>query len=105
MDGIELSALRQLQNAKPALDMVDLMVVAQMVGSEELYQKALQSLAQRDQMLSLEEAQKIGLRAFHEVMTTEHVYYVRQRRPGVGVRRPTTVAAMTLEELDGIDDY
>jgi len=81
MDGIELSALRQLRKAKPPLDMVELMVVAQTVGSEELYQLALSSLAQRDQMLSLEEAQKIGLKAFHDVMTTEHVYFVRQRRP------------------------
>ena len=81
MDGIELSALSQLRNAKPRLDMVDLMVVAQRVASEELYQLALTSLAQRDQMLSLEEAQKIGLKAFHDVMTTEHVYFVRKRRP------------------------
>jgi hypothetical protein len=81
MDGIELSALRRLRKAKPPLDMVELMVVAQTVGSEELYQQALNSLAQRDQMLSLEEAQKIGLKAFHDVMTTEHVYFVRARRP------------------------
>jgi hypothetical protein len=80
MDGIELSALDQLRNAEPPLDMIDLMVVAQTVGSEELYQQALNSLAQRDQILSLEEAQRIGLRAFHDVTTTEHVYFVRQRR-------------------------
>ena len=81
MDGIELSALKQLRKAVPSLNMVELMLVAQTVGSEELYQLALGSLAQRDQMLSLEEAQKIGLKAFHDVMTTEHVYFVRQRRP------------------------
>lgn len=81
MDGIELSALRQLRDALPPLDTVELMVVAQTVGSEELYQVALQALAQRDQMLSLSEAQRIGLGAFYDVVVHEHVYFSHSRRP------------------------
>jgi len=81
MEGIELGALHQLQRSRPPLDMVDLMVLAQKVDSQELYQTALHHLAQRDQMLSLEDAQKIGVTAFHDVVTMEHVYFTRSRRP------------------------
>jgi hypothetical protein len=80
MEGIELSALQQLQRSKPSLDMVDLMVLGQKVDSQELYETALHHLAQRDQMLSLEEARKIGITAFHDVVTMEHVFFTRSRR-------------------------
>ncbi|KAG8805434.1 hypothetical protein FRC17_005521 [Serendipita sp. 399] len=80
MARMEMDAVRGLKQAKPPLDMVEMMVIAQKVQSDDLYQLALQSLAQREQVLSLEEAQRIGLKAFHDVITTEHVYFVRSRR-------------------------
>lgn len=98
MDGIELSALHQLQRSKPPLDMVDLMVLAQKVDSQDLYQTALHNLAQRDQLISLEDAQKIGVTAFHDVMTMEHVYFTRSRRPMQKARNLT--APDSLSDLD-----
>ncbi|CAG7854807.1 SubName: Full=Uncharacterized protein {ECO:0000313/EMBL:CCA68695.1} [Serendipita indica DSM 11827] len=80
MAAIEIEAMKGLQEACPPLDMVELMIVAQHVGSDELYNIALQSLAQRDQMLSFEEAEKIGFEAFYDVTRTEHVYFARTRR-------------------------
>lgn len=91
MEGIELSALQQLRDTIPSLDDVDMMVLAQKVDSEELYHSALQSLAQRDQVLSLEDAQKIGIKAFHDVVTTEHVYFTRSRRQMGKHPRPSGV--------------
>jgi hypothetical protein len=98
MEGIELGALQQLQRSKPSLDMVDLMVLAQKVDSQELYQTALNHLAQRDQILSLEDAQKIGVTAFHDVVTMEHVYFTRSRRPMQKAR--TNEALDTLSDSD-----
>ncbi|KIM26914.1 hypothetical protein M408DRAFT_330286 [Serendipita vermifera MAFF 305830] len=68
MEGIEVSATSQLEQARPGLDAVDLMVLAQRIDSKKLYQSALLSLARREQILSLGDAEKIGLKSFHEVM-------------------------------------
>ncbi|KIM26913.1 hypothetical protein M408DRAFT_24936 [Serendipita vermifera MAFF 305830] len=68
MEGIEVSATLKLEESRPALDAVELMVLAQQIASRKLYQNALRSLARREQLLSLKDAEKIGLRSFHEVM-------------------------------------
>ncbi|KAG8781064.1 hypothetical protein FRC15_009056 [Serendipita sp. 397] len=101
MAGMEADAIKGLKQARPPLDMVQLMIIAQKVQSDELYQLALQSLAQRDQMLSLEEAQRIGLKAFHDVVTTEHVYFVRTRREMLGAHQPGYVGSPTRIKKNG----
>jgi hypothetical protein len=67
MDGVEAGAMKQLRRAKPPLDRVELMVLAQKVASEELYCEALQSLAKQREMLSWEDALDIGFQAFYHV--------------------------------------
>jgi hypothetical protein len=70
MEAIEVSALKKLRNSQPALNKADLLVLAQKVGSNELYQEALESFVKQDQMISIQDAEKIGLNAFHDVMTS-----------------------------------
>ncbi|KIM26915.1 hypothetical protein M408DRAFT_175169 [Serendipita vermifera MAFF 305830] len=68
MESIEASATLKLEQSRPSLDAVDLMVLAQRIDSRKLYQSALQSLAGREKLLSLVDAEKIGLKSFHEVI-------------------------------------
>jgi hypothetical protein len=69
MVDIELGALKRLKAARPSLDMVTMMELSLMVDSQELYQIALNALARRDDVISLEDANRIGIKAFHDIFS------------------------------------
>lgn len=100
MESIEASAMKRLQKSNPQIDTVDLMVLAQKVGSDDLYKEALQSLAQRPTILSLEDAQKIGLSTFHDVLVTREVYFEWRKKPYRMLHRLPPNALNTSSESD-----
>jgi lipopolysaccharide biosynthesis regulator YciM len=59
MDKIEAAILKQFGRASATPGYVDLMVAAQIVGSQQLYQQALDGLISTRQHLSLAQAQRI----------------------------------------------
>ncbi|PVF94004.1 hypothetical protein CPB86DRAFT_766635 [Serendipita vermifera] len=66
---IELGALKRLKIARPPLDMVTMMQVAQKVDSQELYHIALNQLARKDDVISLEDANRVGIKALHDIFS------------------------------------
>lgn len=67
MVAIERGATKRLLNDQPSLDPVDMILLAQKVDSVELYVHALDELVKRKDVLTMDEAERIGLDAFHNV--------------------------------------
>jgi hypothetical protein len=68
MDKIETATVRQLQKASTTAGYVDLIVAAQIIGSNNLYQKVLKVLKANPTMLELEQAQRIGAEATYHIL-------------------------------------
>jgi hypothetical protein len=68
MQSIEDQIIAKFKAADSTAGYVDLMVAAQITGSQALHQQALQGLRASDRKPDLEEAKKIGIEAYHELM-------------------------------------
>jgi hypothetical protein len=70
MDKIEAAILKQFGRASTTPGYVDLMVAAQIVGSQQLYQQALDGLISTRQHLNSAQAKRIGGEATFFVLIT-----------------------------------
>jgi hypothetical protein len=69
MGELEENTLKELDRASITAEYVDLMVAAQIVDSDSLYQKALQRLIDSDPILDVEQAERIGLQTTYAILT------------------------------------
>jgi hypothetical protein len=69
MGELEENTLKELDRASTTAEYVDLMVAAQIVDSDSLYQKALQCLITSYPILGLEQAERIGPQATYAIPT------------------------------------
>ena len=70
MELVEEDILSQLKNASTTPSYVDLMVAAQVVNSQPLYQQALQGLIKSEPKPDLAQARRIGVDAYHAAMAS-----------------------------------
>jgi hypothetical protein len=68
MQTIEDQIIAKLKANHSTTGYVDLMVASQIIGSQALHQQALQDLKSSDRKPDLEEAKKIGIEAYYELM-------------------------------------
>jgi hypothetical protein len=69
MDKIETAILRQLKKASTTAGYVDLLVAAQIIGSDSLYQNVLNVLKSSPTILDLEQSRRIGAEATYYILT------------------------------------
>jgi len=69
MDKIETAILWQLQRASTTAGYVDLLVAAQIIGSNDLYQKVINILRKTPTILDLEQSERIGAAATYYILT------------------------------------
>jgi len=69
MDAIEETLLSDLETKTTTEGYIDLMLASRVIGSDPLYEKALQGLIASEPKPTLEEAQLIGVDAYYAVMS------------------------------------
>jgi hypothetical protein len=67
MERLEQTAIDNLKQNKTTDGYIDLIVAAQIVGSDQLYQQALQSLISSEPKLDLSQAKRIGTEAYYNI--------------------------------------
>lgn len=65
MEIIEKETIKTLSIAQATSDLIDLMVASQIIGSEALYQQAMNGLSSSNLLPTLDQAKLIGLDALH----------------------------------------
>jgi hypothetical protein len=71
MDDISAGSIKQLKASKPPLNAIKMIKVAREVDAKDLYRDAVNELGGRDDMISLEDARKIGIEVFHEIYSLQ----------------------------------
>jgi hypothetical protein len=67
MDIFEGAAIEQLERASTIDEHVELILASQLLSSEEMYEQTLKQLARYWLAITLEQAQKIGTKAYYEL--------------------------------------
>jgi hypothetical protein len=75
METIEKDIIGQLEKSKSVLDPTDLMVISQTIDSPSLYEKAKELLIKREENLTLDNAERIGLSSTYDILMA------RSKRP------------------------
>ncbi|KIM20847.1 hypothetical protein M408DRAFT_333786 [Serendipita vermifera MAFF 305830] len=70
MDRLEQTTIEKLKQKQTTEGYVDLIVAAQIIGSDQLYQHALQSLISSIPKPDLTQAKRIGVEAYHTITTS-----------------------------------
>jgi hypothetical protein len=67
MDDIYAGSIKQLKHCDPPLNAVEMIRVALKVNAQDLYRQAVNEIADSDEILSREDARKIGHEALYDV--------------------------------------
>jgi hypothetical protein len=67
MDVFTDAATARLERASTTDEYVELILASQLLSSEKLYQQALKALAGQWMVITLKQAQKIGMKAYYEL--------------------------------------
>ncbi|PVG00440.1 hypothetical protein CPB86DRAFT_225962 [Serendipita vermifera] len=97
MELIEEDIIKYLENCNSLQDVSSLLVVAQIVGSTSLYDKAKGILIKREDNMTLEDARRIGLDTAYEILIARNKM-PRHKCPTCFPRQPVWVYC---EECDG----
>jgi hypothetical protein len=72
MEPIEEEILSHFKKKTDKEDLLNLLICSQIIGSTPLYDQAVAGLAAYRRTITLEEAEQIGLKAVHTIMTLSH---------------------------------
>jgi hypothetical protein len=75
MEAIEEDIVKQLKSGTTTAAYVDLMVAAQITGSEQLHQQALRALISSTPRLDLAQARRVGVDALHAITAATMLDY------------------------------
>jgi hypothetical protein len=71
MKDIRLGSIKRLRASRPPLNPIKIIEVARKADAQGLYEEAINELAGRDDVISLGDARKIGIEAFHEIYSLQ----------------------------------
>jgi hypothetical protein len=69
---MEKAIIKHLETAERTHEMASLIMISQMLNSDQLYEKAKNKLIQHTELLQPEDAYRIGAKAVYEVMLGRH---------------------------------
>jgi hypothetical protein len=78
MEGISVGSIAQIKASNPPLDVVKKIKVAMEVDLQDLYQEALNELSASNNILSREDARRVGFEAFYDICS---IQITRMRAP------------------------
>jgi hypothetical protein len=67
MGRLEENILQRIQQPKDIEDYINMLLAANIMGSEDLYQKAIDGLVRKSPKLTWEQAQEIGFEAYYTI--------------------------------------
>jgi hypothetical protein len=94
MDDIGAGSIKQLKASKPPLNAIEMIKVAMTVDAKDLYRGAVNDLGGRDDMITLEDAHKIGIEAFHEI------YFLQLSRKDERVHKRPRVSKQAIDSTE-----
>jgi hypothetical protein len=71
MKDIRLGSIKRLRASRPPLNAIKMIEVARKADAQSLYEEAINELAGRNDIISLGDARKIGIEAFHEIYSLQ----------------------------------
>jgi hypothetical protein len=83
MDRLEASIVKRMMEDSritSAQEKVEMVLASRIVNSTELYEKAINQLANERERISLEQAKLLGLEAYFEAMSLRYEQEARYRR-------------------------
>jgi hypothetical protein len=95
MEVMEGGIIKQLESVGSTASCVDLLVASRLITSDALYSKALKALIAQPEKPTLDQAKRIGMDAYFEIMARCRYSYPACINPSAGISRQCTSCKRT----------